>query len=896
VVIKPAFPVAVIFSLLSALSAPRAAEKTILLKWGDCTPSGKMGLSQEGTARLKIVRGKGRVDRDTFSFETRQNGELAVEIQQPRLDAGAGATLVHVRTQRKPFSFFLRDVHKDTPMIIPAYSVAVTEAGDKRSYEEIAAAVIGKGHRTTLQRIEDEPEETFANAAARTRDMYVPTWLGLSRDIRIFEMRLGEPYTRNDVIVPKLSGSSVRIPELGNSPLRYRFTIGRGRGCVENIRRRLDDGSLPILRGCVSEEDVQYHFTTFVSLEATPLRPDTLRGTSYLVADGYAAGHMFTPQQQKQYNAIRATEVDREEETVLYFQAKAVNAGAVPRYAWFKAPEIFPEPSIKAEHDSVTGFTMLSADRVSSMSRLNGNPAPQQEIAVLIQPGQSAAYEFMVPHRPISRQRALALAQQDFSQRHEECRAFWRSKLATAAEIKLPEKRIEEMIRAGLLHLDMICFGLEPEGTLAPMIGVYAPIGSESSPIIQFMDSLGWHNKAERTLQFFLDKQHDDGMIQNFGGYMLETGAALWSMGEHYRMTRDETWAKRIRPNVIKACDFLIQWRERNKREDLRSRGWGMIDGKVADPPDHYRVYMLNGYAYLGLKRAAEMLADVDPDSGSRIRAEADGLREDIRAALFESMARSPIVPLGDGSWCPTVPPWAEATGPSMLFVEDDPCYTHGTFTARDSMLGPLYLMLQEVISPEEDAAKFMLNYNADLMLQRNVGYSQPYYCRHDWLQLKLNLVKPFLKTYYNTLSSLADRETYTFYEHYFYSSPHKTHEEAWFLMQTRWMLWMEEGNTLKLLPGIPRAWLKDGQTIEIKNAASYFGSFSLTVASHLDDGWLEAEVQCDSDRKPPSVSIRLPHPEGRLPASVKGGFYDGKNEAVRIEPFSGRAKIKVRY
>ena len=33
--------------------------------------------------------------------------------------------------------------------------------------------------------------------------------------------------------------------------------------------------------------------------------------------------------------------------------------------------------------------------------------------------------------------------------------------------------------------------------------------------------------------------------------------------------------------------------------------------------------------------------------------------------------------------------------------------------------------------------------------------------------------------------------------------SQHKTHEEAWFLMETRWMLYMEEGDTLSLLKTI---------------------------------------------------------------------------------------------
>ena len=78
-------------------------------------------------------------------------------------------------------------------------------------------------------------------------------------------------------------------------------------------------------------------------------------------------------------------------------------------------------------------------------------------------------------------------------------------------------------------------------------------------------------------------------------------------------------------------------------------------------------------------------------------------------------------------------------------------------------------------------------------MTHRNAGFSQPYYCRHDWIHLKRDEVKQYLKTYYNQFTALQDRETYTFWEHYYGVSQHKTHEEAWFLMQTRWMLWHEE-------------------------------------------------------------------------------------------------------
>ena len=160
---------------------------------------------------------------------------------------------------------------------------------------------------------------------------------------------------------------------------------------------------------------------------------------------------------------------------------------------------------------------------------------------------------------------------------------------------------------------------------------------------------------------YFLDKQHDDGMIQNFGGYMVETGAALWSMGEYFRYTRDTAWVKQVEPKLLKACEFLFLWRARNKKDNLAGKGYGMIDGKVADPEDPFHQFMLNGYAYLGVSRVAEMLSSIDKSNSVRIRNEADEWKDDIRRSFFSSMAGSPAVPLGNGTWSPTVPPWTEA-------------------------------------------------------------------------------------------------------------------------------------------------------------------------------------------------------------------------------------------
>ena len=222
---------------------------------------------------------------------------------------------------------------------------------------------------------------------------------------------------------------------------------------------------------------------------------------------------------------------------------------------------------------------MKAAESLPSPNWMD-RPLEQEEAVVLLQPGESTVMDVFLPHRPISRERAQHLSQATFEQQKQECKAFWQSKLEKASRIELPEKRITEMIQAGLLHLDLITYGREPDGALAATIGDYPPIGSESAPIIQFMDSMGWHDTARRSLNYFLEKQHDDGFMQNFNNFMLETGAVLWCIGEHYRYTHDDVWIKEIAPKVRKSCEFLRQWRQRNRREELRGKGYGMIEGK----------------------------------------------------------------------------------------------------------------------------------------------------------------------------------------------------------------------------------------------------------------------------------------------------------------------------
>ena len=546
---------ALIFAGLCAfpalLTGGDAPERTITVLWKNAPAEVSLQAENGRIGSVRAVRGQATRRKDALRFAPGAEAAVACRIDSARTQAGPESTLIHVRAGSGSFSFFLRDVGSENPIYIPAYGTIVLPGGDDRSYDEAENDILSRKNLTKIQRIEREPETSFASASARTRRSNVPIWLGLSRDMRMFEIaeELEDTYLDEKVIKPMNSSSAVVLPETSPTHIEYRYALGRGVGVMDNIRRRLEDGVLPIYHSEMTDDDIVYRSTSFVSLAGTPLNERTVRGTHYLISDRHSAGRVFTDEQSKQLEQVQRQDTAAKPLVALYIRTIAENTGSVPRYAWFKAPR----PSAAYRFDGGRGYTGFSENRISCISKVDGKALHEEETAILLRPGQRIEIDFLIPHEPVSAETADALTRENFSDRQVECKAYWQKKLDRAARIRLPEKRIDEMLRAGLLHLDLITFGTEPDGTLAANVGVYSPIGTESAPIIQFYASMGLEQQAKRALNYFLDTQQPDGNIENYNGYTVETGAALWSVGEYFRYTRDRAWIEQIRPKLLKA-------------------------------------------------------------------------------------------------------------------------------------------------------------------------------------------------------------------------------------------------------------------------------------------------------------------------------------------------------
>ncbi|HNS31801.1 MAG TPA: hypothetical protein PKN36_02350 [bacterium] len=867
----------------------------IKILWEEAPGKGVVEVLNGEIDFVVIAEGKGLCRGGSFDFES-EAGTLEAVISEANIEAGAFSTIVRVRTKTNSFSFFLRDVFdSENPVWIPEYGVAVLQQSDRRSYEEVSWDIENRKIMSDFSRFENEPEETFENAASINRQQYAPTWLGISRDMRIFRFGYQEKFG----FFGKISSCYLAHKSKLWLSQDLLFAIGQGASCRYEISRSLDGGCLPILKAVQKEKFMHYHVTAFASLEKSPLKKENVKGTHWLAAYANSGGNMLGEKGREEIKEFLEKEMyEREEEVILCCRVEAVNTGKTPCYAWFKSPYFRTGNDIEGiSFEAGKGFAFFE-NRILALTRFNGKPLPQREMAVLLSPGEKAVFDIFIPHSPLDEKRGENLAGIDFDKHLQGARDYWKEKLESAASFNLPEKKVDEAVKAGLLHCDIVALGKEPEEPVAPHIGWYSPIGTESAPIIQYFDSVGWHKLAERSIQFFFERQQESGFIQNFGRYESETGPLLWTVGEHFRHTGDKEWLKRIMPNVKKAVDYILKWREKNKTEECRKKGfYGMVDGKVADPNDFYHSFFLNAGSYVGLKRIAEITAKIEPSYSSRLHAEVENYRQDIRNGFYFAMSNAPVVPVGDGSWAPFTPPWVEQNGNIIIYADGGNWFSHGAFACRGVTTGALWLIIGEVLNPEEIGSHFLLKHNQFPVTMENAALSQPYYSRHDFAHIKRGEVKAFLKCYYNQMTALMDRETYTFWEHYFEAGQHKTHEEAWFLMQTRWMLYLEEGDEIKLFSAIPGKWLENGKEIKVKNASSYFGKISFGAVSELEGkSAITAYFECRGKKKPGKVMIRIPHPEGRKPVRVEGGLYCADTETVEMENFKGRCSVKLFY
>ena len=501
--------------------------------------------------------------------------------------------------------------------------------------------------------------------------------------------------------------------------------------------------------------------------------------------------------------------------------------------------------------------------------------------------------------------------------------AYWKQVLEPAMQIELPDETLTHAIRASQVHC-LIAARNEAGGSrVAAWIATdrYGPLESEAHSVIRGMDIMGHHEFARRSLEFFIKRYNQAGFLTT-GYTIMGTGWHLWTLAEHYQRTGDREWLAGVAPEVARVCRWIVKQREKTKRLDVRGEKapeYGLVPPGVAADWNRYAYrFVQETHYYAGLRRAAKALADADHPQADALLADAERFREDILRAYRWTQARAPVLPLRDGTWVPAYP--------GMLYcfgrIEDIiPGEDGNRSWCYDVELGAQHLAVLAVLEPDDPEVTWICDHMEDSWFlhggmgdypaKKNEadffnlgGFSkvQPYYTRVAEIYALRDEVKPFVRSYFNTIPTLLSKETMNFWEHFHNRGAwDKTHETGYFLAQSRLMLVMERGDELWLAPFVTDRWLEAGKRMVIENAPTRFGPVSYTISSAVDRGFVEVVVKPPTRVPPERLVVRLRHPEGKSmkAVTVNGeaiATFDATSECIRVEPTGDRIVIRARY
>ena len=486
----------------------------------------------------------------------------------------------------------------------------------------------------------------------------------------------------------------------------------------------------------------------------------------------------------------------------------------------------------------------------------------------------------------------------EFEAKMGEVLDFWRSDLRSGCGFRAPEERVNEARGAWLafasLDVDKRGGVLEPRDGA----GFYEQVYGYSAALYPHaLDLWGRHEEARRILESLLTFQRPDGLFSEHFG-TPDTGALLFAMSEHFALTADAAWLKRVAPNMVRMADWITA----KRRESMTPEGaprtvtHGLIEFRpYADSLAPAYDYFGDTYCAVGLEKTARALAAAGlKEDAERIVREAEAYRRDILASMDKAVFDS-----GGFKVLPIEPATHRILNDSKGRASDyysliASCMLESEFLpAADERTGWVMRFMEE----KGGLRLGMCEFGGGIDHAYTYGY---------WLDcLKLDRVEPVILGFYGSLAYGMSRETYSGVEvtRLFTGDNDPTLPHLYSCTQQlrllRMMLIQEEESRLWIGRAMPRHWLAGGALTEVTEAPTAFGPVSFAIRPGLDKGRTEVELTAPARRTPEAILLRLRDPGMRKIAAVKVNGRDIRTfagDTIELRAPTGRLKIEVAY
>jgi len=787
--------------------------------------------------------------------------ELTVRYSRPSA-LNTDPTLLQFRLPRGGVSVAVADVLSNECVYLPDYGLFVARSPLPVTLSEYKRSIAGR--RSILEEVRSRPDQTLAQAMERTHHDFQregPVMLSLACDNTKFVLdRNGtlrfHPGPFEWLAMHRQVNWQPWHEEGGEMRPQY------GSGSATSFDRRLEGGWLPIVVNTVESDGIRYAQRSFVAPCGPPAEaPGTQKSIGVV-----------------EFTATNGNSASAEARIRLSFLAAAKPA----RPARLIAEN---ERVLVCDGDRAVGLVDLGKSNVLFPAVTGGDLSLRGRLA----PGEQTSLRAYLAGEGMSADEIAAFSPATALDR--EATRYWRRLLGPAMQVETPDDLLNNLFRSSqvrcLIDARSEAKGSRVAASIAAM--AYGPLESEAHSVIRGMDFTGHPEFARRGLEFFAHRYNTNGFLTT-GYTTFGTAWHLWTVGEHYELTGDAAWLRRLAPELARVCDWVVRQLDKTKRRAPSGQlvpEYGLMPpGVLADWNAFAFHYAMNAYYAAGLQRVGAALKDIGHPRGPEFVRTAAGLRANTLRAYAWTQAQSPALALRDGTWVPHYPSQVHSPGRLGEFF---PGQDAGRSWCYDVELGAHQLVPAGVLDSRSREVERMMDHLEDVHFLSDGwfdypapanqadwfnlgGFSkvQPYYTRNCEIYALRDDVKPFLRSYFNSIASLLNPEVLTFWEHFHHSGAwDKTHETGYFLHQTRTMLVQERGQDLWIAPFVPANWLQDGRRVDVRNAPTSFGLVSYHLRSRVGQRFIEATIEPPGRRAPRNIVLRLRHPEGKPIRSV---------------------------
>jgi hypothetical protein len=507
-------------------------------------------------------------------------------------------------------------------------------------------------------------------------------------------------------------------------------------------------------------------------------------------------------------------------------------------------------------------------------------PMAAAEYEVPIPPGAERTLDFKVPLLPVAAgdPKFQAIDQAQFDERKAKVEEFWDALLDKGMKIETPEEKANQVFKTSLVN-DLMALNKIGDDYVQTInqLQYHGFYLRDSADFVRMYDTSGYANIGRQIVNFYGARQQNDGNFLSQPGQFDGWGEALWTYGEHYRMTHDKVFAAEVYPRVQQA----VLWLQNATAADPLHI---MPSTDIRD--NEYISGHLTGYNFLaldGLQSAILFAHDLGhAEDEKRFRA----LEQEFRKNFMKQL--DAITERTDGY----IPPALDGD-------------MGGTDWGNLLSLTP-----EQQLSPFDPRVTATLKATQAKYAEGLITYRQPdqgTYLHH-YLTIK------------NTLTELirgeqqqAIREFYAVLLHT--SSTHAGWEysirpwgdrdfsgnlapHGWFAAEyrnlLRNMMVREEGSTLHLLSAVSPDWIAPGKTIKVQNASTYFGKigFELHLVSDSEAN-LEIHPAFDPGHEPQRIVLHVPWFLHTTTVSADGVSVPVVSGAIQLVPTTKTVSFK---